>query len=125
MSHYMLSMHYPTEPENVPPPEDLAPVMEGLARLTEEMQAQGAWVFGNGLHPASTATVVRVESGDVTTTDGPYLETKEHLGGFWVIEAADLDEALALAAEGSRACRGPVEVRPFHTAESVQALLGS
>ncbi|WP_446666720.1 YciI family protein [Flexivirga sp. B27] len=58
-------------------------------------------------------------------TDGPHLEAKEHLGGFWVIEAADLDEALALAAEGSKACRGKVEVRPYHTARDIQALLDS
>ena len=114
MSHYLLSMHYPTEPENIPPPEELAPVMEGLGRLAEEMQAQGAWVFGNGLHPASTATVVRVEDGEVLTTDGPYLETKEHLGGFTIVDAADLDEALKWGTRTAEITGLPIEVRPFY-----------
>jgi hypothetical protein len=70
-------------------------------------------VFAGGLHPADTATVVQVKDGDVLTTDGPFAETKEHLGGFWVIKAPDLDAALAWAARGSAACKGPVEVRPF------------
>jgi hypothetical protein len=77
------------------------------------MQRAGAWVFGGGLHPAETATVVKVSDGEVVTTDGPFAETKEQLGGFWVIKATDLDEALAWAAKATRACRGPVEVRPF------------
>jgi hypothetical protein len=70
-------------------------------------------VFGGGLHPADTATVVRVKDGEVLTTDGPFAETKEQLGGFWIIEAPDLDAALAWAAKGAAACAGPVEVRPF------------
>ena len=77
------------------------------------MQAEGAWVFAGGLHEASTATVVRVQDGEVITTDGPFAETKEQLGGFWVIKAADLDAALAWAAKASEACMAPVEVRPF------------
>jgi hypothetical protein len=72
-----------------------------------------AWVFGGGLHPADTAAVVNATSGDVITTDGPFPEAKEQLGGFWIIDVADLDAALKWAAEGSAACRGPVEVRPF------------
>jgi hypothetical protein len=70
-------------------------------------------VFAGGLHPADTATVVRVQDGDVLTTDGPFAETKEQLGGFWVIQAIDLDEALRWAAQGAVACKNPVEVRPF------------
>ena len=66
-----------------------------------ELQAKGAWVFAGGLHPADTATVVRAKDGEVLTTDGPFAETKEQLGGFWVIEAADLDAALALAGQGA------------------------
>ena len=78
------------------------------------MQAAGAWVFAGGLHPPQTATVVRTsEQGDVLLTDGPYLEGKEHIGGVWVIEAPDLDAALAWAAKATAACRQPVEVRPF------------
>ena len=70
-------------------------------------------MFAGGLHPATSATVVRAQDGDVITTDGPFAETKEQLGGFWIIEAADLDAALAWAAKGSAACMGAVEVRPF------------
>jgi hypothetical protein len=71
-------------------------------------------VFAGGLHPADTATVVRVKDGDVVTIDGPYAETKEQVGGFWIIEAPDLDAALAFARRATVACRGPIEVRPFH-----------
>ncbi len=113
MSNYLLSMHYPTEPENIPSPEELAPVMQGLGQLAEEMQAKGVWVFGNGLHPASTATVVRVEDGDVTTTDGPYRETKEHLGGFTIVDVDDLDAALHWATRTAEITGLPIEVRPF------------
>jgi hypothetical protein len=73
----------------------------------------GAWVFGGGLEEPSTATVVRAQDGEVLTTDGPFAEAKEQLGGFWVIEAPDLDAALKWASEATVACRNPVEVRPF------------
>ncbi len=76
------------------------------------LEAESAWVFGTGLRPASSATVVRAVGGDVSMTDGPYAETKEQMGGFWIIEAADLDAALDWAAKASAACEGPVEVRP-------------
>ena len=92
MARYLLSIYQPDG--DPPPPEVLDPVMEELGRLNEEMQAAGAWVFAAGLHPPSTATVIR--SGDeVLLTDGPFAEGKEHLGGFTVIEAEDLDAALA------------------------------
>ena len=78
-----------------------------------DLQASGAWVFAGGLHPPSSATVVRAINDDVSMTDGPYAESKEQMGGFWVIEAADLDAALDWARRGSAACEGPVEVRPF------------
>jgi hypothetical protein len=78
-----------------------------------DLQAAGAWVFAGGLHPPSTATVVRAQGGQVVTTDGPFAETKEQLGGFWIIQAPDLDAALDWAAKGSAACGEPVEVRPF------------
>ena len=81
--------------------------------LNAEMQRAGAWVFVAGLRPASSATVVRAEGGDVSMTDGPYAETKEQMGGFWIIEAPDLDVALKLAAEGSKHCNRKVEIRPF------------
>ncbi len=81
--------------------------------LNDELKASGAWVFAGGLHPATTATVVRAQEGEVITTDGPFAETKEQLGGFWIITAPDLDAALAWAAKATRACLAPVEVRPF------------
>jgi hypothetical protein len=88
-----------------------------MARIDEvhaEMQRAGAWVFVAGLRPASTATVVRATDGDVSMTDGPYAETKEQMGGFWVIEAPDRDAALDWAAKASTACERPIEVRPVH-----------
>jgi hypothetical protein len=78
-----------------------------------DVMAAGAWVFGGGLEPPEIATVVRTERGETAMTDGPFAETKEHLGGFWIVDAPDLDAALAWAAKGSAACMGPVEVRPF------------
>jgi hypothetical protein len=88
--------------------------MAETGRFNEELQAAGAWVFANGLHSTSSATVVRAVDGDVSMTDGPYAETKEQMGGFWVIEVDDLDTALAWAAKATVACEAPVEVRPFH-----------
>jgi hypothetical protein len=111
MKQYLLAVHN-VEGE-VPPPEQMQQAYKDVNEFNAELQAKGAWVFAGGLHPADTATVVRVKDGDVVTTDGPFAETKEHLGGFWVIKAADLDAALAWAAKGSAACKGPVEVRPF------------
>ena len=79
------------------------------------MQATGAWVFGAGLKSTSSATLVNATGGDVSMTDGPYAETKEQMGGFWVIEAADLDAALEWGRKCAVACEGPVEVRPFQS----------
>jgi hypothetical protein len=112
MKQYMLSVHM-VEGEATPSPEEMQQAYKDVDVFNAELQAQGAWVFAGGLHPADTATVVRVVDGDVLTTDGPFAETKEQLGGFWVITAPDLDAALALAAKGAAACRGAVEVRPF------------
>jgi len=81
--------------------------------FNSELQQAGAWVFAAGLHPASSATVVRSSAGEVSMTDGPYAETKEQMGGFWVIEAADLDAALEWAGKAAAACDGPVELRPM------------
>jgi len=83
-----------------------------VGELNAQLEGAGVWVFGAGLRPASSATVVRATGGDVSMTDGPYAETKEQMGGFWVIEAADLDAALDWAAKAAAACEGPVEVRP-------------
>jgi hypothetical protein len=92
---------------------EMQAAFEATGKFNEELQAKGSWVFGGGLHPPSTATVVDGTGEEVVTTDGPFSESKELIGGFWIIEAADLDEAMAIAAEGSKACRNPVEVRPF------------
>ena len=86
-----------------------------VGAFNEEMEAAGVWVFGGGLQPNTTATVLRAADGQVSMTDGPYAESKEQMGGFWVIEAADLDAALDWAAKGAAACEGPVELRPFQT----------
>jgi hypothetical protein len=93
---------------------DVQRQMARTTELTAEMERAGAWVFVAGLEPASSATVVRAAGGDVSMTDGPYAETKEQMGGFWVIEAADLDAALEWAAKASTTCERPIEVRPVH-----------
>ena len=81
--------------------------------FNDRLQAEGSWVFAGGLNAPSTATVIDNRDGQPVFTDGPFVETKEHIAGFWIIEAPDLDVALALAAEGSKACHRRVEVRPF------------
>ena len=112
MPMYMLSVHH--SPDAMPPaPEDMQKVFDQVDLFNAEVQAAGAWVFAGGLHPPEIATVVNAKGGDVVITDGPFAETKEHLGGFWIITAPDLDAALDWAARGSAACEGPVEVRPF------------
>ena len=112
MTQYLMSV-YMVEGQEPPSPEVIEQMYKDVDAFNQELQAEGAWVFAGGLHPATTATVVRVDGGEVVTTDGPFAETKEQLGGFWVVEAADLDAALALAARATRACQAPVEVRPF------------
>jgi len=84
-----------------------------VGAFNEELERAGAWVFGGGLQPNSAATVLRAADGQVSMTDGPYAESKEQMGGFWVIEAPDLDAALDWASKGAAACEGPVELRPF------------
>ena len=112
MKQYLLSVHS-VEGEPAPSPEEAQRMYRDVDVLNSEMQSSGAWVFAGGLHPHTTASVVRVKDGEVLTTDGPFVEGKEHIGGFWVIKADDLDAALAWAAKATRACGGPVEVRPF------------
>jgi hypothetical protein len=115
MKQYMLSVHgtHPDEDNPVPSPELMQQMYDQVDVVNKEMLDKGVWVFGGGLTEPSDATVVRVEHGDVLVTDGPFVETKEQLGGFWVIRAADLDEALAWAEKATKACLAPVEVRPF------------
>ena len=112
MTQYLLSVHM-VEGEEEPSPEAMEQAYKDVDALNQELMSSGAWVFAGGLHPPTTATVVRVRGDEVVTTDGPFAETKEQLGGFWVIEAADLDHALEWAAKATRACQAPVEVRPF------------
>ena len=112
MTQYLLSVHS-VEGEPAPSPEQAEKMYRDVDVFNAELQAAGAWVFAGGLHPASTATVVHARDGEVVTTDGPFAESKEQLGGFWVITAPDLDAALALAGRASQACGAPVEVRPF------------
>jgi hypothetical protein len=94
-------------------PEEAQQAFGQVDVLNAELQASGVWVFGGGLMPANIATVVRADGDDTVVTDGPFTESKEHIGGFWIIEVADLDAALAIAAKATRACGEPVEVRPF------------
>ena len=112
MQQYLLSV-YMVEGEEMPEGDEMQQIFDDVDRFNQKVQDQGAWVFAGGLHPADTATVVKVEGDEVITTDGPFAEAKEQIGGFWVINAPDLDAALAWAGEASRACRGAVEVRPF------------
>jgi len=112
MTQYLLSVYQPDGP--TPPPDVLAKIMGELDVLNQEMKAAGAWVFTAGLHPASTATVVRVTDGEVLMTDGPFVEGKEHLGGFTIITAPDLDAAVEWAAKMATAIGLlPIEVRPL------------
>jgi hypothetical protein len=112
MKQYMLSVHG-THGEPLPPADELQQMFEAVDRVNQEIRDADAWVFACGLTDPSDATVVRVEGGRVLTTDGPFGETKEQLGGFWVIKVADLDAALAWAGKATAACRAPVEVRPI------------
>ncbi|HZD69225.1 MAG TPA: YciI family protein [Actinomycetes bacterium] len=112
MRQYLLAVHM-VEGEPAPPQEEMQQAYKAVDAFNAELQSAGAWVFAGGLHPPSTATVVRAQGGQVVTTDGPFAETKEQLGGFWIIKVLDLDAALEWAAKGSAACGAPVEVRPF------------
>jgi hypothetical protein len=112
MSQYLLSVHHDYA-EQLPSVEEMQPAFDAVERFNEKLQAEGAWVFAGGLQPPDRATTVDNTGDRPIVSDGPYAESKEYLGGFWVIEAPDLDAALALATEASKACRGKVEVRPF------------
>ena len=110
---YLVAIHHP---DNYDPSvaEDEA-MGRDIDALNDEMVAAGVRVFVGGLHPARSAKSLRAQpQGKVLITDGPYLETKEHIGGFWVLEAADMEEALAWGRKAAVACRAPVEVRQFH-----------
>jgi hypothetical protein len=114
MTQYLVAIHHPDDFEPAPT-EDEAARHRDIMELNHEMVAAGVRIFVGGLAPASTAVSVRVKpGGQVLVTDGPYMETKEHIGGFWVLETASLDEALTWGRKAAIACRAPVEVRPFN-----------
>jgi hypothetical protein len=114
MTRYLLTIYQPDE--GAPPPEELEKVMRDVNALIEEAKSAGVWVFNGGLHPPSTATVLRLQDADVLMTDGPYIEGKEHVGGFLIVEAPDLDGALEWARKTARAIPSlPIEVRPFRS----------
>jgi hypothetical protein len=111
MTRYLVAIHHP---DNYDPSKEDAAMHHDIDVLNEEMEAAGVRVFVGGLTRASSAKSVRAQpDGKVLITDGPYLETKEHIGGFWVLEAADMDEALTWGRKAAKACRAPVEVRAF------------
>jgi hypothetical protein len=111
MTQYLVAIHHP---DNYDPSREDAAMERDIDVLNEEMVAAGVRIFVGGLLAASSAKSLRAQpDGKVLVTDGPYLETKEHIGGFWVVEAADLNEALAWGRKAAVACRAPVEVRPF------------
>jgi len=111
VKQYLLSMYQPEGP--IPSPEVLEPIMREIGALREEMQTAGAWVFSGGLHAPATATVVRMKDREFLTTDGPFAEGKEYVGGFTIVRAADLDAALGWARKLVRITTLPIEVRPF------------
>lgn len=111
MTMYLLSIYQPDGP--VPPPEVLTRVMSDLEEINRDLRATDSWVFAGGLHDPSTATVVRVKNGETLMTDGPFVEGKEHVGGFSVIRAPDLDAAIEWATRFAGVTTLPVEVRPF------------
>jgi hypothetical protein len=112
MKQYLLTVCYPAD-STQPPPEALENIMREVSAVQKEMQAAGVWVFSGGLHPASTATVLRHQNGEVLTTDGPFIESKEQIGGITVLQAPDLDVAMTWAGKLARATTTPIEVRPF------------
>lgn len=113
MRQYLLSVIEPGGEGPPPPDVDLEAIGRGLAGLEAELRASGSWIFAGGLHGPSSATTVRVRAGEVQMTDGPYVEAKEHIGGFTVLRADDLDAALRWAGRFAAVIGLPIEVRPF------------
>ncbi|QYJ03409.1 YciI family protein [Nocardioides panacisoli] len=117
MTEYLLAVHGPEESFHgiggYASEQEMEQAFADTDAFNNELKAEGSWVFAGGLQAPSTASVMDGTGEEPVVTDGPYLETKEFIGGFWVVDVPDLDAALALAARGSKACRGKVEVRPF------------
>jgi hypothetical protein len=112
MKQYLLSVCYPAGGTQ-PPPDALKKIVQDVHAVKKQMEDAGVWVFSAGLHPANTATVIRNHGGAVVTTDGPFIESKEQIGGITILEAPDLDAALEWAGKLARATTTPIEVRPF------------
>jgi hypothetical protein len=117
MSQYLLTVCYPPG-TTVPDPAALRQIMKNVDAVRQEMQTARVWVFSGGLHPASTATVVRVKDNELFTTDGPFTEGKEHIGGITIVSVPDLDAALEWARKLAAATTTPVEVWPFQSGPS-------
>jgi hypothetical protein len=112
MKQYLLSVCYPAGATQ-PPPDALQKIMRDVTAVQKDMQAAGVWIFSGGLHPPTTATVLHHDGKDIVTTDGPFIESKEQIGGITILKAADLDAALGWARKLAFATTTPVEVRPF------------
>ncbi|QIG45158.1 hypothetical protein G5V58_22460 [Nocardioides anomalus] len=112
MTQYLLSVHSSAE-DYARPIEEMMPAFEAVDAFNRKAQEAGVWVFAGGLKPGDEARVVDAAASEPVVTDGPYLETKEWIGGFWVFELSDDAAALQWATEASAACQGKVEVRPF------------
>ena len=119
MAQYLLSVHSVEGEVGAPmTDEEMQQSWKQIQVLNEELKSAGAWVFGGALHEPDTATVVRMSNGEVMTTDGPFAESKEHLGGFYIIEADDLDAAIGWASKTTACVMKPIEVRPFRQSEA-------
>jgi hypothetical protein len=112
MKQYLLSVCYPAG-SSQPAPAALDKIMADVTALQREMQSAGVWVFGGGLHAPSSATVLRHHSGDIVLTDGPFIESKEQIGGITIVRVPDLDAALSWGRKLGRATTTPIEIRPF------------
>jgi hypothetical protein len=120
MPQYMLSVCHEDDYSDVDfASEDMQRIGPKVDAVNQKMQKAGVWVFAGGLKPASSATVVRSTDGEISMTDGPFAETKEQMGGFWVIEVPDLDAALDWAGQGTLACEVPIEVRPLQGEDDI------
>jgi hypothetical protein len=115
MTQYLLSVHGSDEEYAAMSEEEMQQSFADTGKVNDQMQAEGVWVFAGGLQPVAQATTVDNTGDTPILTDGPYAESKEYLGGFWIIDVPDLDAALEWARRGSKACRGKVEVRPFQS----------
>jgi hypothetical protein len=112
MKQYLLTVCYPAGATQ-PPPETLQKIMRDVGSVQKEMQAAGVWVFSGGLHAANTATVLRQRNGEIVITDGPFIESKEQIGGITILAVPDLDAALGWGRKLALAIGVPIEVRPF------------